>query len=153
MNDIRRVVPYRGASTEPLDDPLDALLADIVINIQLPPGLHAKAVGRYEAVQVYLCRPGSPLAGIIVRLYPQGSMAIDATISTRGTDNEFDLDAVLELLVSAGTTPEAALDLAWSALKDYPVTKVVTNSLHHPGLLRRDASGCHAVPANRAGGN
>ena len=29
--------------------------------------------------------------------YPQGSMAIDATISTRGTDDEYDLDVVSQL--------------------------------------------------------
>jgi hypothetical protein len=73
--------------TEPIDPflhPLDAILADIAIAVQLPPGLHSKARDRYEAVRTFAEREGSPLRGHILRFYAQGSMAIDATTSTRG---------------------------------------------------------------------
>ena len=63
---------------DPFADPLDAVLAEIAVNIQLPPGLHAKAVDRYEAIRRYIERPGSPLEGWVACFYPQGSMAIDA---------------------------------------------------------------------------
>jgi len=72
------------ASVDPFLNPLDAILAEIAINLQLPPGLHAKAVKRYVAVRTYIERDGSPLHDKVAAFYPQGSMAIDATISTRG---------------------------------------------------------------------
>lgn len=116
--------PYRdGRPTDPFADPLDAILAEIAINLQLPPGLHATAVLRYDAVCRYIDRPGSPLEGRVSSFYPQGSMAIDATISTRGTDDEYDLDAVAEIM--GGTEgPEELLDLLEDALKDYPVSRI-----------------------------
>ena len=109
----------------PLADPLDALLAGIAINVQLPPGLHAKADRRSASICEHLGRKDSPLHGLIVRFYPQGSMAIDATISTRGTDDEYDLDLVIELLGTFGMTPSQVLDLLWEALKDYRGVEVV----------------------------
>jgi hypothetical protein len=109
---------------DPFLDPLDAILADIAINCQLPPGLFAKATDRYEAVRTYIERPGSPLAGKVMCFYPQGSMAIDATISTRGTDDEYDLDIVAELDIPEWMTPSQALDVLEESLKDYPVQAV-----------------------------
>lgn len=112
-----------GRPNDPFADPLDAILAEIAVSLQLPPGLHAKAVARYEAVCGYIDRPGSPLEGRVSCLYPQGSMAIDATISTRGTDDEYDIDAVAE--ISGGSEgPEALLDLLECSLKDYPVSRI-----------------------------
>jgi hypothetical protein len=108
---------------DPFGDPLDAILSEIAINIQLPPGLHAKAVSRYQAVCRYIDRQGSSLEGRVDCFYPQGSMAIDATISTRGTDDEYDIDAVAE--ISGGNEgPEKLLDLLESALTGYPVDKM-----------------------------
>ena len=52
-----------GRPNDPFGDPLDAILAEIAISLQLPPGLHAKAVARYKAVCEYIDRPGSPLEG------------------------------------------------------------------------------------------
>jgi hypothetical protein len=92
-----------GFDRDPFFHPLDAILADIAIAVQLPPGLHAKACERYEAVRTYAERSGSPLEGHILRFYPQGSMAIDATISIRGTDDEYDLDIIAALAVAPGS--------------------------------------------------
>lgn len=33
-----------GRPNDPFGDPLDAILAEIALNLQLPPGLHALAV-------------------------------------------------------------------------------------------------------------
>lgn len=112
-----------GRPQDPFGDPLDAILAEIAVNLQLSPGLHAKAIERYEAVCRYIDRPGSPLEERVSSFYPQGSMAIDATISTRGTDDEYDLDAVAEIL-GGNEGPEALLDLLEDALKDYPVSRI-----------------------------
>ncbi|MBB3862849.1 hypothetical protein GGQ88_004152 [Novosphingobium hassiacum] len=112
-----------GRPRDPFGDPLDAILAEIAVNLQLPPGLHIKAVDRYEAVCRYIDRPGSPLQGRVSSFYPQGSMAIDATISTRGTDDEYDLDAVAEIM-GGNEGPEALLDLLEQALQDYPVSRI-----------------------------
>ena len=115
---------WSPASIDPFADPLDAVLAEIAINIQLPPGLHAKAVDRYEAVRRYIERLGSPLEGRVDCFYPQGSMRIDATISTRGTDDEYDIDIVAEI-GGRDDGPEALLDDLEAALVGYPVGKIV----------------------------
>lgn len=112
------------AQDDPFADPLDAVLAEIAISIQLPPGLHAKAVDRYEAVRRYIERPGSPLHGRVACFYPQGSMRIDATISTRGTDDEYDIDIVAEI-EGRDDGPAALLDDLEAALEGYPVTRIV----------------------------
>lgn len=115
---------WTTAQDDPFADPLDAVLAEIAISIQLPPGLHAKAVDRYEAVRRYIERPGSPLYGRVACFYPQGSMRIDATISTRGTDDEYDIDIVAEI-EGRDDGPEALLDDLEAALEGYPVTRIV----------------------------
>ncbi|WLA47847.1 hypothetical protein QIH80_40615 [Bradyrhizobium elkanii] len=51
-------------------------------------------------------------------------MAIDATTSTRGTDDEYDLDIVAEI-EGPDLGPEALLDDLEAALESYPVSKVV----------------------------
>lgn len=110
---------------DPLQDPLDALLVDVAVRVQLPPGLHEKACDRGEAVCKFLERDGSPLKDRVVRFYPQGSMRIDATISARGTDEEYDLDYVAELDVHHESSPGVVLDLVHAALRDYPTAKPV----------------------------
>lgn len=115
---------WTAPQIDPFADPLDAVLAEIAINIQLPPGLHAKAVSRYEAVRRYIERPGSPLHGRVTCFYPQGSMRIDATISTRGTDDEYDIDIVAEV-DGRDDGPAALLDDLEKALEGYPVNKIV----------------------------
>lgn len=123
MGNLERI-QYPTDGSDPLSDPLDGLLSDIAIRVQLPPGLHAKADGRYAAIRDHIARPGSPLADLVAQYYPQGSMAIDATISTRGTDEEYDLDMVVELLLSLGARPDEVLHLLWLSLRDYPVSRV-----------------------------
>ena len=109
----------------PFDDPLDRILAEIALSIQLPPSLHEKAKARYEAVRRHLeAQPA--FCDQIEHFYPQGSMAIDATISTRGTDDEYDLDIVSQLGGHfRGMTPLEILTALEAALTDYPVQRVL----------------------------
>jgi hypothetical protein len=109
----------------PFEDPLDRILAEIAFSVQLPPSLHAKACQRYKAVREYL-EGTTAFQDQIEHFYAQGSMAIDATISTRGTDDEYDIDIVAQL---GGRyrhmTPLAILQALAVSLRDYPVQKVV----------------------------
>lgn len=80
----------------PFLDPIDRMFAEIAFSIQLPPSLHAKAVSRYEGVRKFL-EGTVAFRDNVEHFYPQGSMAIDATISTRGTDDEYDIDIIAQL--------------------------------------------------------
>lgn len=81
---------------DPFEDHLDGLLAKIAFILQLPPSLHEKATDRYKAVREYL-EGTAAFQDQIEHFYVQGSMAIDATISTRGTEDEYDIDIVAQL--------------------------------------------------------
>ena len=105
--------------TTPLDDALDRILADIAIRIQLSPTAHGKAVRRYEAIADWLDRDGSPLQGRVELFYPQGSMAIGATIASRVTNDDYDLDMVLQAARS-NLAPKKVLDLLFQAINGHP---------------------------------
>lgn len=100
-------------STAPIGE---ILLAETAIRIELPPSLHRLAVERYEAVRKYIERDASPLAGRVRIFYPQGSMAIRATIRSRKRDEGFDIDIVAELILALATGPAAILDLLFAAI-------------------------------------
>ena len=117
--------PYPVTGRNPFDDPIDRILAEIALSAQLPPSLHRKAGGRYGAVRTYL-DADEAFADQIEHFYPQGSMAIDATISNRGTDDEYDLDIVSQLGGRfRAMEPLDILKALENALRDYPVMKVV----------------------------
>jgi hypothetical protein len=138
--------------TDPFLDPLDAVLADIAITVQLPPGLHAKTGDRYEAVRTYAEREGSPLHGRILQFYPQGSMAIDATISTRGTDDEYDLDIVASLDMRPDADPDAVLDALFQALDGYPTSRGVERQTRCVTVRYADRMHLDITPASRLSG-
>ena len=96
--------------------PVDRLLSDILIRIQLSHADYHKAVHRYETIEQWIDRPGSLLRGLVELFYPQGSMAIGTTIAARGTD-EFDLDAVAQLKLPQAVLPSVALDLLYDAIR------------------------------------
>ena len=137
------------APRDPFADPLDAVLAEIAINIQLPPGLHAKAADRYGAVRRYIERPGSPLQGRVACFYPQGSMRIDATISTRGTDDEYDIDIVAEI-TGHDDGPETLLNDLEAALAGYPVSRIVRQT-RCVTLYYADGMHLDVTPSRRTG--
>lgn len=118
-------IQYRPQGLNPFDDPLDRILAEIALSIQLPPSLHEKAKSRYEAVRRHL-EATVAFLDQIEHFYPQGSMSIDATISTRGTDDEYDLDIVSQLGGRfRGMAPLDILLELETALADYPVQRVL----------------------------
>lgn len=156
-------IPTPPLGIDPFDDPVDRLLAEIAFSIQLPPSLHQKAVDRYEAVRTHLESTSSVFKDQIEHFYPQGSMSIDATISTKGTDDEYDLDIVAQL---GGRfrfmTPLQILIELEKALKGYRGLKIVRQtrcvtlyyadgmhldfspSIREEGTLDRQSHICHA---------
>ena len=99
------------------DDINEILLADIALKIQPTPTEYDDAVEHYGAIEEWLERAGSPLKGKVVRLYPQGSMAIHATISSNQDKEEFDIDLVVDLDLPHGSDPEEVLDLLFEAIR------------------------------------
>lgn len=95
----------------------EILLADIAVKIQLTPIEYVDAVAHYGAVEKWLERDGSSLKGKVLRLYPQGSMAIHTTISSNHDKEEFDIDLVVELDLPHGSDPKEVLDLLFEAVR------------------------------------
>ena len=112
MNQISRVL-----DADALLDPIDTLLADIAIRVQLSATDHGKAVSRYQTINDYVDRDGSLLRGHVSLFYPQGSMAIDATIASRLRTDEFDIDIVAELALPPNTPPRLALDVLYESIR------------------------------------
>lgn len=110
---------------EPFQDPLDRILAEIALSVQLPPSLHKKTRSRFASLREHL-EEHPDFQDQIEWFYPQGSMAIDATISTRGTDDEYDLDVVAQLGGRFRTMAPLEILLALEgALRGYPVAAVI----------------------------
>lgn len=113
------------STANPFSTPLDRILAGVAFNVQLPPSWHRKATSRYKAVREFL-EGTDAFKDQIEHFYPQGSMAIDATISNRGTDDEFDIDIVAQLGGRfLSMQPNEILDELFNALGRYQGLKVV----------------------------
>ena len=106
-------LPLRQALT----DPVDVLLADVAIRVQLSRTDYGKAVERYEAVNAWIERDGSLLKDRVELFYAQGSMAIGATIASRLRTDEFDIDVVAQLDLPQNVSPKVALDLLFEAIR------------------------------------
>lgn len=98
----------------------ELLLAETAIRIELPPSQHRLAVERYEAIRKHIERDGSPLRDKVRIFYPQGSMAIRATILSRKRADGFDIDIVAELILPHSTAPAAVLDILFAAINGPP---------------------------------
>jgi hypothetical protein len=98
----------------------DTLLADIAIRVQLSPTLHRLATDRYQTLDHWIQREGSPLYGLVETTYAQGSMRIGATINSRVTNDEFDIDAVTQLRLAIATPPSHVLDILFDAVRGEP---------------------------------
>ena len=105
---------------QPLTEPVDLLLADVAIRAQLSRTDHGKAVERYEKINAWIERDGSPLKDRVVLFYPQGSMAIGATTASRLRTDEFDIDVVAQLGLPFNVSPKDALDLLFEAIRGEP---------------------------------
>ncbi len=87
------------------------------IRLELPPSMHRLAIERYIAIRKHIERLGSPLMDRVRIFYPQGSMAIRATIRTPWRDQGYDIDIVAELILPVGTSPSKVLDLLFEAIR------------------------------------
>ncbi len=104
----------------PLTSPVDILLADVAIRIQLSRTDYDKAVQRYGTINEWIERPDSPVRDRVQIIYPQGSMATRSTIASRLRTDEFDIDLVAQLDLPPDITPVGALDLLYSAIRGEP---------------------------------
>ena len=100
--------------------PADLLLVEIAVRIQLSPRRHRQATERYQTVAEWLERDRSPLKDRVSQLYPQGSMAIGATILSRDSEDRYDIDIAAELATSQDSSPKAILDTLYQAVKGDP---------------------------------
>jgi len=119
----------------------DALLRKIAVKIQLSPTNYGIAVDHYEAVDKFLGREASPIAHVFDGLYPQGSMAIGATIASRLKNDEFDIDVVAKLKIARDTAPATVLDALFDAVNGQP------GSIYHGKVSRN--SRCVTVDYDR----
>ncbi|MBN9266233.1 MAG: nucleotidyltransferase [Hyphomicrobium sp.] len=110
MNDVRFQPLGPGAPVG------EILLAGTAVRIELPPSKHQLAVERYEAVRTHVERAESPLHDKVRIFYPQGSMAIRATITSRKRGDGYDIDIVAELILPLDTPPGRVLDLLFEAI-------------------------------------
>ncbi len=103
-----------------LTEPLDILLADVTIRIQLSRTNYDKAVKRYETINEWIERDDSLLKDRVQLFYPQGSMAIGATIASKLRTDEFDIDVVAQLALPPNVWPHEPLDLLFEAIRGEP---------------------------------
>ena len=101
----------------PLSSPVDILLADVAIRIQLSQSDYDRAVARYMAINRWIEREGSPLKDRVDLFYAQGSMATGSTIASKLQSDEYDIDIIAQLTLPADVTPQEALDLLYAAIR------------------------------------
>ena len=103
-----------------LTETVDILLADVAIRVQLSRTDYNKAVDRYQTINDWIERDGSPLKDRVQLFYPQGSMAIGATIASKLKTDEFDIDLVAQLGLPKDVLPHEPLDLLFKAIRGEP---------------------------------
>ena len=115
----------------PLSDPVDILLADVAIRIQLSPTDYNKAVSRYRTISDWIERAGSPLEDHVQLCYAQGSMATGSTIASKFRTDEFDIDVAAQLALPDSLAPREILDALYEAIRGEP------GSRYHDMVKRR----------------
>ncbi len=103
-----------------LTETTDILLADVAIRVQLSRTDYNKAVDRYQTINDWIERDGSPLKELVELFYSQGSMAIGATIASRLRTDEFDIDVVAQLDLPDYVLPHEPLDMLFEAIRGEP---------------------------------
>ena len=103
-----------------LTEPTDILLADVAIRVQLGQTHYQMTVERYQKINKLIERDGSPLKDLVELFYPQGSMAIGATIASRLRTDEFDIDVVAQLDLPDCIPPHEPLDMLFEAIRGEP---------------------------------
>lgn len=100
--------------------PLDVMLADIAVRVQLSPTDYQKAIDHYHAIHEWLEREDSPLYGLVEEFYTQGGFSIGATVARHGTDDEFDIDAMAQLAFLTDADPEYVLSTLDETIRAKP---------------------------------
>jgi len=96
---------------------LDVMLTDIAVRIQLTPTDYQRTVDRFDTINEWMDRDGSPLQGLIELFYPQGGFMIAATVARHATDAEFDIDVMVQIGWPADVDPEQALATVHAAIR------------------------------------
>jgi hypothetical protein len=103
---------------------LDDLLLDVVTVIELSDHDREVAENRYRKLKTHLERPSSSLREYLLNnaslIYPQGSMAIGATIISGIDDDRFDVDALIDMKVPAHWSDDDVLDQLFISLQGFP---------------------------------
>lgn len=121
----------RHIGSQVLPDPVDLLLADVAIRIQLSKTDHDKAVSRFGTMQDWVDRDGSPLQGMVLLMYPQGSMAIGSTVARVSDRDEYDIDVMVVLKIPRDSDPEDVLDALFQAIRGTPGSRYYDMTVRH----------------------
>jgi len=95
----------------------DQLLSLTALKVQLPAGYYAEAATRYRTLAAWLDREKSPMRGLIERVYAQGAMSYGAVIANKATNDEYDVDGMVEVKLSETTDPKWMLDTLFEAVR------------------------------------
>ena len=79
----------------------------------------------------WIDRPGSPLHGFVALMYPQGSMAIGATIARASDREEYDIDVIVALLIARDSDPQLVLDALYHAIRGEPGSRYYDKTTRH----------------------
>ena len=125
------------------EDIREVLLRNLAVRIQLSPTSYRVAERRIQTLAEWLDREGSLLAGRGQLVYPQGSMAIHATIASCLKRDEFDIDAIVQLDLPPTTAPEVALDWLYWAIKDKPGSRYYAMTKRNTRCVTVNYAGMH----------
>jgi hypothetical protein len=109
----------------------DILLADVAIRIQLSKTDHDKANDRFETMQDWIDRQGSPLRGLVSLLYPQGSMAVGSTVARVSDKDEYDIDIIADLAIRQDANPQTVLDTLHDAIRGEKGSRYWGKTIRH----------------------
>jgi hypothetical protein len=132
-----------AATSYSLEDIKDALLTEVAVRIQLPPSQYQLAIERVNTLANWLDRPDSPLAGFITIVYPQGSMAIHATVASCLVRDEFDIDAIVQIAQIEGWTVDRVLDMLFLAVRGERGSRYYDSTVRHTRCVTVNYSDMH----------
>lgn len=102
----------------------EELLEDIVGELDIPEGRYEDAERAYKSVAEWLDRPESSLRVAKPKIYVHGSFALGTATKPLNEDEDYDVDAVCELLLSKeSVTQQAVKEALGNELKLYARSK------------------------------
>jgi hypothetical protein len=122
--------------------PIDVMLADVAVRIQLSPTDYQRAVDHYHAIHEWIERDASPLSGLVLDFYAQGGFAIGATVARHATDDEFDIDVMAQLACRTDVDPELVLSTLDKAIRAEPGSRYHAKLTARPAAARSTTTEC-----------